>query len=86
MEVITDDLAGYQGMVDFEHRSVRHSAGGHVKEQAHIKGIESFWAALKRESKGVFHQISCKRLDRYVHEFARKHNVRTLDNEEDSYE
>ena len=31
---------------------------------------------LKRAHKGTFHKISPKHLDRYVHEFAGKHNVR----------
>lgn len=34
---------------------------------------------LKRAHKGTFHKISPKHLNRYVVEFARKHNVRDLD-------
>ena len=46
---------------------------------AHTNGIESFWAMLKRAHKGTFHKISPKHLDRYVQEFAGKHNIRELD-------
>ena len=49
---------------------------------AHTNGIESFWSMLKRAHKGTFHKISPKHLDRYVTEFAGKHNIReanTLD-------
>ena len=34
---------------------------------------------LKRAHKGTFHKISPKHLDRYVQEFAGKHNIRELD-------
>ena len=39
----------------------------------------SFWATLKRAHKGVYHKISEKHLDRYVRQFAGKHNVRDAD-------
>ena len=34
---------------------------------------------LKRAHKGTFHKISPKHLDRYVQEFAAKHNIRECD-------
>ena len=34
---------------------------------------------LKRAHKGVYHKLSPKHLDRYVREFAGRHNVRGLD-------
>ena len=34
---------------------------------------------LKRAHKGVYHKLSAKHLDRYVREFAGRHNVRELD-------
>jgi hypothetical protein len=46
---------------------------------AHTNGIESFWAMLKRAHKGVYHKISPKHLNRYVQEFAGKHNIRDAD-------
>ena len=36
------------------------------------------WATLKRAHKGAFHKMSPKHLDRYVQEFAGKHNVRDM--------
>ena len=76
--VYTDEAAAYKGM-PFKHESVRHSADEYVKEMAHTNGMESFWATLKRAHKGVYHKISEKHLNRYVRQFAGKHNVREAD-------
>ncbi len=53
-----DDNPSYRGMVDFEHESVKHSAGEYVREQAHTNGVESFWALLKRGYMGTYHKMS----------------------------
>lgn len=37
---------------------------------------------LKRGYYGVFHHLSPKHLDRYVHEFTARHNMRGLDTDE----
>ena len=50
-----------------------------VDGQAHTNGVESFWAMLKRGYHGTYHQMSVKHLQRYVDEFAGRHNVRELD-------
>ena len=63
----------------FKHESVRHGTGEYVKHMAHVNGIESFWATLKRAHKGRFHKISEKHLQRYVDEFTGRHNVRSAD-------
>ena len=39
----------------------------------------SFWSMLKRGYHGTYHKMSPKHLDRYVTEFAGRHNVRRLD-------
>ena len=75
--VYTDDAKAYQGLE--HHESVKHSVGEYVRDHAHTNGIESFWATLKRAHKGTFHKISPKHLNRYVQEFAGKHNIRKLD-------
>ena len=81
-ELFTDDLPSYDGLVDFDHMSVKHSVGEYVKEQAHINGIESFWAVLKVAHKGTIHKLSHKHLNRYVQEFAGRHNIRSNDTED----
>jgi len=75
--VYTDDARAYKGLPN--HESVSHSVGEYVREQAHTNGIESFWATMKRGYKGIYHKMSPKHLDRYVKEFAGRHNVRDAD-------
>ena len=78
--VYTDEHGGYRGLAgDYQHEAVKHSVGEYVRGQAHTQGIESFWSMLKRAHKGTFHKISPKHLDRYVTEFAGRHNSRERD-------
>ena len=63
----------------FDRESVNHSAGEYVRGQAHTNGMESFWAMLKRGYQGTFHHFSEKHTDRYVAEFAGRHNIREAD-------
>ncbi len=73
--VYTDDAPAYDSL-PFTHAAVKHSVAEYVNGMAHVNGIESFWSMLKRAHKGTFHKISPKHLDRYVQEFAGKHNIR----------
>lgn len=75
--VYTDEHFSYQGLPN--HKTVKHSAGEFVDGMAHTQGIESFWSLLKRGYHGTFHRISAKHLDRYVAEFAGRHNQRRSD-------
>jgi transposase-like protein len=78
--IYTDEHKGYNGLSkSFGHLSVKHSVGEYVNGMAHTNGIESFWAMLKRGYKGTYHQMSLKHLERYVTEFAGRHNVRGCD-------
>ena len=74
----TDEWPAYRG-VRMRHMAVKHSAGEYVVGDAHTQGIESFWSMLKRGLNGVYHHVSVKHLDRYVGEFAGRHNLRDLD-------
>ena len=78
--VYTDEAAAYNPLSAwFDHESVNHGTGEYVRDQAHINGMESFWSMLKRAHKGVYHKLSAKHLQRYVQEFAGRHNVRESD-------
>ena len=75
--VYTDEAKAYKGLAkDYEHEAVCHSVSQYVRGKAHTNGMESFWSMLKRAHDGTFHKISPKHLDRYVREFAGKHNHR----------
>ena len=77
-KVFTDEASSYRG-IPFDHEAVNHSAGEYVRGMAHTNGIESFWAMLKRGYQGTFHHFSEKHTDRYVAEFAGRHNIREVD-------
>ena len=77
--VYTDEAKVYRGLP--RHESVSHSTGQYVNRMAHTNGVESFWAGLKRGFHGTHHHMSAKHLDRYVAEFAGRHNRRPLDTE-----
>lgn len=78
-EVFTDEHSAYTGMPGVRHRAVKHSVGEWVDGQAHVNGLESFWAMLKRGYHGTYHRMSAKHLGRYVAEFSGRHNLRPLD-------
>ncbi len=80
--VYTDEAAAYRVLKPwFQHEAVNHTIGEYVnfKTGASTQGIESFWAMLKRVYQGIYHKMSPKHLDRYVAEFAGRHNVREAD-------
>ena len=82
--LFTDENRGYVHLGDgyggeYKHESVRHSAKEYVDGIAHTNGIESFWSMLKRGYHGVYHNMSRKHLQRYVNEFAGRHNLRPMD-------
>ncbi len=58
---------------------MKHSIKEYVNGEAHINGMESFWALLKRGYYGTYHRVSSKHLQRYVNEFVSRHNIRELD-------
>ena len=70
--VHTDEAGVYAdlGALFYKHKTVNHSVGQYVYEQATVNGIESVWAVLKRGLTGVYHQVTPKHLGRYVDEFA----------------
>ena len=74
--VYTDSATAYRGM-DHPHETVKHSKGEYVNGPVHT--VESFWSMLKRGYHGIYHWMSVKHLQRYVSEFAGRHNIRSLD-------
>ena len=80
-KVYTDEHTSYRGLIFHDHETVNHSLGQYTnpKTGAGTQGIESFWSMLKRAYIGTFHHFSAKHTDRYVTEFARRHNAREAD-------
>ena len=76
--VYTDEASAYEGM-PFDHETVKHSTLEFVRGDVHTNGTESFWSMLKRAHIGIYHKMSPKHLDRYVQEFAGRHNLRDED-------
>ena len=76
--VYTDDAGAYEAL-PFDHAVIKHSLSEYVRGDVHTNGIESLWSMLKRAYIGTFHKLSPKHLDRYIQEFAGRHNVRELD-------
>jgi transposase-like protein len=72
--IYTDGHAAYRGLPN--HAVVEHGVGEYVRGQVHTNGMESFWSMLKRGLVGTYHHVSPKHLDRYVDEFAGRHNLR----------
>ncbi len=75
--IFTDEARAYRGLAN--HSAVKHGAGQYVDGQIHTNGVESFWSMLKRAHTGTFHKMSRKHLQRYVTEFAGRHNLRECD-------
>jgi len=79
-KVYTDEASVYNALdAFFDHESVNHSVAEYVREQAHTNGVESFWAMMRRGYRSIYHKMSPKHLDKYVSEFARRHNIRNKD-------
>ncbi len=68
--VYTDEHGGYAGLAKagFKHATVNHSVKEFVNGKAHVNGVESVWAVLKRSIHGTWHHVSPKHLHRYIHE------------------
>ncbi|MEQ8655892.1 MAG: IS1595 family transposase [Hyphomicrobiales bacterium] len=80
--VITDEYAGYRGLVaDYWHKTVNHSAGqyAHTGNYYHTNGIEGAWSLIKRQIYGIHHWISDKHLKRYLAEMTWRYNRRDMD-------
>jgi len=79
--VCTDEARAHIG-IGRAPESVNHSAGAHVRAEARTQNVEIFRSMLERGHKGVYHKFSPKHLDRYVTEFAGRHNIRELGTED----
>lgn len=78
-EVHTDELGtyGYLKIEGYNHKSVNHSRGEHVRGNVGVNGIEGFWAQLKRSISGTHIHVSGKHLWKYAKEAEFRFNRRS---------
>jgi len=79
--VFTDEASAYDALKGYKHKAVKHSAKQYVDGMAYTNGIESFWSLLKRGFYGTYRHLSSWQLQRYINEFAGRHNARCMDTE-----
>lgn len=76
---VYSDEAAVHASLPNPHEAVSHKRSEYIRGDIRTNGVESFWSMLRRAHKGTFHKMSLKHLNRYVREFAAKHNLRDLD-------
>ena len=77
--VYTDDNGAYINLA-YPHTTVQHKRGKYVQGAAHTRtGLSRSGRCSSGRTKGTYHKMSPKHLNRYVNEFAGRHNIRELD-------
>lgn len=80
-KIYTDEYVGYRSLsAKYDHDTVNHSLSIYVDGDIHTNTLENFWSILKRGIYGIYHFVSSKHLERYLHEFGSRHNNRLQPN------
>ena len=66
----------YIGKEYSNHSTINHLSKEYARDNVHANTTESFGALLERAKQGVFHFMSTKHLDRYLHELEFRWNHR----------
>jgi len=78
--IVTDDAGAYNFRLtkfhNVRHSKIRHSRKEYVKGEVHTNTVESAFSLFKRAVIGSYHQLSIKRLQRYLDEFGYRFNRR----------
>jgi transposase-like protein len=76
--IFSDEFSTYTNLIDHfkDHKVVCHSNHNYKNGIAHTNTIEGFWGLCKRAIIGIYHSISVKYLQRYMHEFSFRYNER----------
>jgi transposase-like protein/IS1 family transposase len=72
----TDEHPAYQGLGEYKHGTVMHTAKQYVVGAVHTQTIEGFWSIFKRSIVGSYHKVSEKYLPLYIAECQFKYNNR----------
>ena len=79
--VYTDELNSYNRLdtTKYTHKVVNHGRNEYVKDGDFTNTIEGFWGVfLKRMTKGCYHFISTKYIQRYIDEAVYRYNTRKM--------
>lgn len=80
--IFTDNASTYKNIrKEYDVHSVNHSKKEYVRGDVHINTIETFFAHLKRSTKGTFKSLSKKHLQTYLDAFVFHYNNRHNDME-----
>ncbi len=60
-----------------KHETVKHSAKEYVRDDVHTNSVEGFFGVFKRGMRGIYQHCGEQHLDRYLNEFAFRHNNRS---------
>lgn len=84
--LMTDEFGGYTklGREFAFHGVVNHSAGVYADGDITTNSIESVFSLLKRGLMGTFHHVSEEHLQRYLHEFDFRYNLRSSQGYDDT--
>ncbi len=76
-ELHTDEFPSYLWLdsSEFAHQSVNKTKS-YVHGCVHVNGVENVWSLFKRAVMGVYHKVSAKYLQLYLHEFSFRFNNR----------
>jgi transposase-like protein len=78
--LVSDEWSAYRGLNDvYRHEVVDHGRSQYVNLAGYSSNnMECAWASLKRSIIGIYHQVSRKHLEKYVHEFTFRQNYRNF--------
>ncbi len=60
----------------YKHESVHHASHEYVRGNVHVNSMEGFWSRIKNSIKGTHIHVSKKHMNKYLSEFAYRHNSR----------
>lgn len=66
----------------YKHQSVNHGNGEYVNGECHTNTVEGFFSLLKRGIVGIYHSVTAKHLEKYLHEFSFRYNSKDYTEED----
>lgn len=77
--IMSDDYRGYKKVKHiYNHKTINHSKGNYVNGNIYTNTIEGAFGIFKRGVYGIYHHISSKYIEKYLHEFCYRYNTKDL--------